>query len=531
MTRVDARFADVLRNEAEKVKTENGAPSYTSESIKDDLLRLFYEVSATHKQIIDAYKDSRSITKRWGLFQTDWRTRFVKAYKAGDEESQKLLLRLLGVVRDPRRGMGERAMFRGVLYDLFRDQCLDLRHLGEVVAEYGRWDDLVAIFAKVKIGKKFLAEIMNKQLQADMKAMARGESVSLLAKWLPKENASSKETKRVAKALMRYMKIRPKRYRKMLSALRGYLKVVERDMSAKRWEEIDYEIVPSLAMHKYREAFLRHDESRFSNYLDDVLTGKRKINAGVANPATLIANYEDDSAVAQWNALPKVELAKPILPIVDVSGSMMTPAGGGAQCIDVAMALGILLSEANTGPYKDIILPFSSTPSIIDLSGLDIREKVIKVSNAEWGNSTNIAAALRLILKLAIDAGMPKDSVLPDLVVFSDMEFDVCQSWAESVDCVLTETVFETLTTEYERAGFKLPKVIFWNLSSNGRTLLPIKENDLGIIELSGYSQHLFEMLTSNDFDPLTALLKFLAKDTWAKMEKLWSSKGIDKRK
>lgn len=522
-----------LRDESEKVLTENGAPSYTSASIRDELLRLFYEVSATHKQIIDSYETAGSVAKRWGLFQTDWRKRFVRTYKHANEQDQKLLLRLLGMVRDPRRGMGERAMFRGVLYDLFRDQALNPIHLGEIVAEYGRWDDLIAVFAKVKAGRKFIARILLNQLKADQEAMARGKSVSLLAKWMPKENASSKETKRAAHELIKIFRIKPRNYRRTLSALRKYLKVVERDMSANRWDQIKYDAVPSLAMSKYRTAFHNHDGERFQTYLIDVKEGRAKINAGVANPAVLVHNmYEggedggedgDDVAVAQWEALPRINFAQPMIPICDVSGSMCTPAGGGAMCIDVAVALSILLSEANTGPYKDIILTFSDHPTVIDFSKVNgIAEKVNAVYHADWGCSTNVADALRTILELAVKNGVPKGSVLPDLVVFSDMEFNEANGNLGYSLPRVTDTVFEAVRREYETAGYPFPKVIFWNLSSNGRALLPLKKNDLGITLMSGYSQYLFDMLCNNRLDPYDALLDQLAKPEWANMERLW---------
>lgn len=515
------KLAKAFRDTSELVWTENGALSYTSASIKNNVLRLFYEVSATHKQIIDTYKDAGSLTKRWGLFQTEWRKRFVRVYKHSDEATQKLLLRLLVMIRDPRKGMGERAMFRGVLYDLYRDKIVNPLHLASVIAEHGRWDDLISVFVKVKEGRHFIAKLVVLQLNEDVKNMAAGNPVSLLAKWMPKENTSSKQTRRAAHLFIREFGVSPRRYRKVISSLRRYIKLVESDMSANRWEEIDYEKVPSLAMSKYRHAFNEHDNLRFGAYLDDVLEGRKKINASVSSPAQLIAKIrwgsEDEKkvSVAQWNSLPTLTLSKPMLPICDVSGSMLTEVGGGACCMDVAIALSILLSQTNTGPFKDVILTFSSIPKIMDMSGLTITEKVDKLEKGEWGNSTNIGSALRLILQLAKKANYPKGSILPDLVVFSDMEFD-----AEDSD--YSETVFEGLCHEYEEAGYDFPKVYFWNISSNGRALLPMKEGENGVIELSGYSQHLFKLLTSESRDAFVVLAEELFSPTWDDAEKLW---------
>lgn len=524
------KLAKAFRDTSELVWTENGAPSYTSASIKNDVLRLFYEVSATHKQIVDTYKDAGSLTKRWGLFQTEWRKRFVRVYKRSDEATQKLLLRLLVMIRDPRKGMGERAMFRRVLYDLYRDKLINPLHLASVIAEHGRWDDLISVFVKVKEGRRFIAKLIVLQLNEDVKNMEVGKPVSLLAKWMPKENTSSKQTRRAAHLFIREFGVTPRRYRKVISSLRRHIKLVESDMSANRWGEIDYEKVPSLAMVKYRNAFIEHDIDRFDAYLDDVLEGRKKINASVSSPAQLIAKIrsgsedEEKVAVAQWNSLPTLNLAKPMLPICDVSGSMFTDAGGGADCVDVAIALSILLSQTNTGPFKDVILTFTTTPSIVDLSGLTITEKVAKLKNSDWEGSTNIGSALRLILELAQKANYPKGAILPDLVVFSDMEFDAEESY-------YSETVFEELRREYEDAGYEFPKVYFWNISSNGRAQLPLKESENGVIELSGYSQHLFNLLTSETRDAFVVLAEELLSPTWDDAEKLWKPLTRPKKK
>ena len=193
------------------------------------------------------------------------------------------------------------------------------------------------------------------------------------------------------------------------------------------------------------------------------------------------------------------------------------------MCIDVAVALSILLSEANTGPYKDIILTFSDYPTVIDFSKVNgIAEKVNAVYHADWGCTTNVANALRTILELAVKNNVPKGSVLPDLVVFSDMEFNEANGNLGYSLPRVTDTVFEAVRREYESAGYPFPKVIFWNLSSNGRALLPLKKNDLGITLMSGYSQYIFDMLCNNRLDPYDALLDQLAKPEWANMERLW---------
>jgi len=47
-------------------------------------------------------------------------------------------------------------------------------------------------------------------------------------------------------------------------------------MSENKWNEIPYPNVPSIAMNRYRLAFIKHDEERFEEYLSKVEKGEEK---------------------------------------------------------------------------------------------------------------------------------------------------------------------------------------------------------------------------------------------------------------
>ena len=87
--------------------------------------------------------------------------------------------------------------------------------------------------------------------------MQANKSISLLAKWMPSENTSSKETKALATLVRKALGADSKTYRKTLSALRAYLKITETYTSANEWDKIDYNQVPSKANLKYKDAFLK----------------------------------------------------------------------------------------------------------------------------------------------------------------------------------------------------------------------------------------------------------------------------------
>ena len=124
-----------------------------------------------------------------------------------------------------------------------------------------------------------------------MSHLATGDSVSLLAKWLPSPNASAKETKYRAKQIYTALGLSERDYRKNLSTLRGKLDVVEKRMSRKDWGGIRYEEVPSQANLLYGSAFLRHDEERRRAYLETLAQGEAKIHAGTLFPHDIVARY------------------------------------------------------------------------------------------------------------------------------------------------------------------------------------------------------------------------------------------------
>lgn len=513
-------LASAIRMHSHATYTENGDLTYDSDVIIDDITRLFYTASAGRKQIID-YKLERSgvVARSWSLYQNFWRKDFVNTYKHANKATQLKLLRLLGLVRDPRNGMGERSLFRGVLYELFRDQLLNSHELLNVVSHYGRWDDLLAVYAKARHGKGAIARMLVRQFRADLQAVKDGKEVSLLGKWLPKENTSNREVRRVAKELRTAFGLDRKSYQKAVVSLRKAIDVTEQKMSANQWGEIEYSNVPSLCMDKNHQAFRRHDPKRFEQYLSDVKEGKAKVNIGVLTPARVIKNISAGNpklAIEQWKALDRTMVKRPLIPIVDTSGSMTATAGEGCSCMDVAISLGILLSECNPTPFKDLVITFSNNPTTLDLSGCgDIVEKCYHLMNdGDWGMNTNIEATLRLVLSLA-KKSLPNGTCLPDLVIFSDMEFD------EASRGQYVHGVMEAMQKEFEAEGFKMPKVVFWNLSTNGRAVVPLTQNDYGILLMSGYSQRLFRML-EGDETPEESVLSEIMDSYWDDMEKLW---------
>jgi hypothetical protein len=180
-----------------------------------------------------------------------------------------------------------------------------------------------------------------------------------------------------------------------------------------------------------------------------------------------------------------------LLPLVDVSASMKgTP-------MEVAIALGILVSMTCDIAWRNRFITFETNPTWVDLSDCTtLFSKVKKTQRAPWSGSTNFEAAFEMILKVACDAKLNPDQI-PDLIVFSDMQFNSAGSFGE--------TMFMLMTRRFSEEGIKicgspwpLPKIIFWNIAGDTRGY-PVDANQPNVQMLSGFSPSLLKLLLSGE--------------------------------
>ena len=175
-------------------------------------------------------------------------------------------------------------------------------------------------------------------------------------------------------------------------------------MCSKEWENINYSKLPSLASSRYQKAFHRNDGERYREYVESLKKGTAKINAGAVYPYDITKSIkfgDSDVASEQWKALPNYMEGSEerILPVVDVSGSMGSFAGNNPNltCMDVAISLGLYISERNLGQFKDTFITFSARPKLQVLNG-DLSDRMLQLARADWGMNTNLEATFKLIL-------------------------------------------------------------------------------------------------------------------------------------
>ena len=354
--------------------------------------------------------------------------KFIKAFV----ENPILAMRWLFFARDAREGLGERRLFRVVIAELSKSNPEMVLPVIKLIAEYGRWDDLWCLLDNSK-SAEVVYKIVDEQLTEDLKNMEAGKSISLLAKWMPSANASSKETKKYAKQLYKALGLTEREYRKALSKFRKHLDIVEVKMSSKNWSEINYEAVPSRANLIYNDAFLRNDEERRRDYLGKLERGEAKINASVLYPHDIVHKYtkgswhlrgsKDAAIEGLWNALPdNVQGCGNTIVVADGSGSMSCSVGNtGVTALDVANALAIYFAEHSSGQFKDKYITFSERPQLVDFSNCDSLHAKIQTALAhdEVAN-TNIEAVFDLILTTAVKNKMSQEEIPQNILIVSD---------------------------------------------------------------------------------------------------------------
>lgn len=454
-------FAQALVNTPELSLTANGADTYASSL--DANVDFFYMVGSSR---------GKDITSQ-----------FEKAYQNNPE----LAIRTLLFARDVRGGAGERQTFRDLLVYLEKNHTKVLYDLMPVIPFYGRWDDLLC----------FKTEAVRNAAFGFIAYALTEKQDGLCAKWMPRQATKSDNT---AYLLRTFMGLNPKDYRKLLV---GLTNVVEQKMCSKDWTDIDFSKLPSLASARYNKAFARNAKENYDLYKAQLATGEAKINANAVYPYDIIKTIrvggEQEVAVAQWEALPNYLGNDFILPMVDVSGSMSCPANGSGSltCMDVAISLGLYLSDKQTGAFKDMFLTFSANPQLQILKG-NLNSKLNQLERADWGMNTNIEKAFAKVLDVAVKGNVPQSEMPKYIMIMSDMEFDRCTDGS----------AFNTLSTRFEAAGYELPKVVFWNLNARLGNV-PVTQNQKNVALISGFSTNVLKsVLAAKNFTPSGVMLE-----------------------
>lgn len=465
----------VAKAQSEEVsRTENGMKAYATSDLK--ILDLFGKIGSGR---------GRDMTRD---------------FMAALGEDENLAVRVLLWARDARGGAGERGTFRSLLTKLEDGNPNLAGRIMHKVPFLGRWDDLFAY-----------RDPINRKAALRMYADALMDGNGLAAKWAPREKSTKKE---IAVELRKFMGLDPKSYRKILVQ---NTEVVESKMCAKDWKGINFSHVPSLAAARYQKAFGRNAGEHYAAYIrelqkpQDQRDPKVKINAGAVYPYDVVKSLRHGNAAvadAQFEALPNYVGDTKILPMVDVSGSMGAPLAGNTSAMDVAISLGLYLSDRTSSDFKNMFLTFSGQSKIQTLKGT-LSQKFQQLSRAEWGMNTNLHSAFEAILTVAKSGGVSQENMPDYVLILSDMQFDSCVRHDDNA--------LGMIKRKYSDAGYTMPKVIFWNLTARADNT-PVKTNDKGVALVSGFSPAVMATVLGADpeeFSPWNMMMQVIMNERY----------------
>lgn len=530
-------LANCLKNNPD-LKTENGASTFsTTLNANVD----FFAMGAAKRGVI---------------------SEAVHLFELAMREDIVLALLNLFYIRDIRGGQGEREIFRQCLTKIPQKYLENLNFL-KLIPEYGRWDDVINLimsdfpFDSDHFKKNILQIILN-QLHQDL---IQNENVSLLAKWIPLVNSvSNQKRKEIGKIIQKFictkLNITPKILRKRIVELRKKIQLIEQNLSEKDYNAIDYSKIPSRAFIKYKKAFERNDKENFQSFLQDVQEGKSKIQTSCLYPHDVIQKlinefnhppiYNFDNFMRYWmersdmwinrfkysgaprsfsdfsldeekdiknhlqiydilwSQLPKLNIQENILPVIDVSGSMLDSINKYIYPMSVSIGLGLYLAENNHGQFKNCAITFSKKPTILNfMDCMSIYDK-LKLLFQNIGLNTNLQAVFDLLLKIIVENHVPPQDIPTNIIVISDMEFDHPDVGGQSY-----KTNFQTIQEKFKHHNIPCPKITFWNVNSRQNNV-PTRSDEYNVNLVSGFSPTVIKYIyhSKTPFDAMMDVLK-----------------------
>lgn len=494
-------YLDILKEEATYTRTLNGAKNHATTG--DACLDLFAVAGGMR------YRNPADT---------------IRLFELAYIENRELAMKLLFHIRDIRKGMGERQMFRNILRHVAKRWPESARKNVHLIAEFGRWDDLLCLYKTP--AQREMVRIIRQQLEKDLAAADRRDAgdldapISLLAKWLPSPNTSSSKTRKLGCWMARQLGMEEWEYRKMLSRLRAHTCITERYLTRKSLDKIDYEAVPAGAMLKYRSAFARSDAEGFSGYLEDVRNADKTMHADTLFPYQIIKpvlkNYSGlrgftetdipgvDVLEALWNSQGMEIGQQNALCVVDTSGSMYCC---DKRPITMAAALGLYYAERCQGLFHNHMITFTSTPRLVKIHGKTLAEKLNYMLCQNWGMSTNLEAVFDLLLDTAVKHRAAQEEMPSAIYIISDMEFNVAFRNPD-------KTIFQNARERFAQFGYQLPAVVFHNVNS-WQMQTPVRAHTQGAALTSGAGTASFAHKYTAETTPMNHMLRVLLSDRY----------------
>lgn len=426
----------------------------------------------------------------------------IDLFKKAFFQNKLLALKCLFYLGDCRGGQGERRFFRICFSWLANNYPEIAKPLISLIPEYRRWDDLIYCCLDTPVEDEMISEIKY-QLLSDLKS----EHPSLLAKWMPSENASSKETIAAATQLRKALNLSSKDYRGILSTLREEIKVLESLMSKNEWDKIEFNKVPSGAGLRYYNTFMSRSETA-ERYKDFIKNKNTKVKTRVLYPhelvrkaignSTNVKNSKEEQEVLQkyWDNY--LEFANfgdkklNALCVVDTSASMsyFNP-GSSVRPIDVAIALGLYAAQNIEGTFKNSYITFSSYPKLVEVNPEEgFVNSVKKIYENMIVENTSLKKVFDLLFEIIKKNHLTEEEIPENIIIISDMEIDALSDED-------AENSMNQIRQKWEESNIKMPKLTYWNVNAENDIFLEDSTNNINYV--SGFSPILFQSIVSNE--------------------------------
>eukprot|EP00980_Cylindrotheca_fusiformis_P007205 scaffold1525_cov142-Cylindrotheca_fusiformis.AAC.5 len=544
-------FRDAVFDQIEDRKNmrvgENGCLEYTDAGIGSEILALSQLVRGGDVSLAKDILERGNTNEIVQLVILNFVIRNTRGGKGEKKLAYDLFLLLLRYYPDTGKELLPMFVHYGYWKDIFLLMELALDHpnykdLKEASFEMiqHQWHKDLAALSDYKNKMKAASVAGDEELVAKLKKS--GPSISLLAKWLPREGkALDKKIDFVENFSKLVYPDAPVltadggedswksgakgKYRKQLAQLTSFLALPEVLLAAHRADEIEISRVASKATKLLTKAFLNENKEGATAkdpkrirlremFLDAIV--EKGLKGGQVAPHEIVStimknrnNISDGMKLAldaQWKSLwagvvkdVKAKAAEEglefdptkMVPISDVSGSMTgTP-------MEVSIALGIGISEITHDAFRDMVMTFSHDPEWFRFEKDDnIVDKVIKLERAPWGMNTDFEKAYNLVLQVCEENKLGKED-MPCLIVFSDMQFDHARTDSRS-------TMFDHIRARVKEVGEKLgwedcepSPIVFWNLRNTGGH--PVGKDTEGTVLLSGFSPSLLKLVMNGE--------------------------------
>lgn len=383
--------------------------------------------------------------------------------------------------------------------------------LFKAIPNYGRWDDLINIgyYLHSDIQVDILIWVLLKQLDTDMFYVNTNNEISMLGKWLPSINASSKVTRAKAKWLIAIFNHRirisdhnafpnlPKAftcesYRKMCVALRNRIDIAEHHLTTKKYKNINYKKMPALAYKKYQKALYKHDKQRITNY--------RRVSIRYPDRVRNAIDAVKRSTILRFDAVNNKIKRKLDNVWNHYAGCYSTNRLVCADCskdiivnklnyrtIDIARTIILRSSENNASSYYNGKILIKARKGI-EFRSIDdcktIKAKLNAVSMSKPFDIKEVYTALEIIASNAHFHNVKPEDIPTEFVIITDSD----PKCILNDKTVLSQKKYSDVETVFTKYGYTIPKIIIWDLCSD--EIEPDYYTDLGITVIKGVDMH-----------------------------------------